>query len=369
METDQLYLVNCSRLLPLFAEMNNFATEEVWADVKGYEGIYKISNKGNLKSLPRINCMGHPVKGGIRVFRNKGGYGSALLSKDRNKKEHSSHRLVAAAFLIQPEGKDQVNHKDGNKQNNNWWTLEWVTQEENFAHAVANNLIPPPHVWKERRRAERRQKALRLKEKDTQVIKSFLAKHIKDLASRFNVKQSTILSAARKLSAKDIEQETTSKKCDTNDIKCGYLCNCEDEFPQKRCGNESGGHCGGVPRGGHNASLILPRSPADEEPKKPDFQKHQAQLFFSWEKPEKRGEATITLPITTHPIRVEELTIDRSMDKRVETSDDKICTVEGCTNPRFDVGYGRCVRRCEHHHQERLRDGSRQHLVQVVYVD
>lgn len=57
-DVDALYKNNCSRLLSAFANMRDFAAEEVWADVKGYEGTYKISNRGTLASLPRTNSAG-----------------------------------------------------------------------------------------------------------------------------------------------------------------------------------------------------------------------------------------------------------------------------------------------------------------------
>jgi hypothetical protein len=69
---------------------------------------------------------------------------------------------------------------------------------------------------------------------------------------------------------------------------------------------------------------------------------------------------------TATPIRVEELVISHSTDSRTMTPEDFICTVEGCTNPHLEVDYG-YARRCEQHHQERLRNGSRRRLVQVVY--
>jgi hypothetical protein len=309
--------------------------------------------------------MGQSIKGGIRVFRNKGGYGSALLSKDSNKKEYSGHRLVAAAFLIQPKGKDQVNHKDGNKQNNNWWNLEWVTQEENNAHALANNLMPCRNkngVYQSKNLEPR------LTESDIREIKGNLNLCVRGLADRFKVRPKKIRAIARRLAGADTMLKPSHIKSDSNDIKYDYLCNSEYELPQKRCGNESGGHCGGVVKTEKFFEANEPRSPAGGEQKKPDFHNYQAQQIFSWEKEGSRGEVTIILPISNHPIRVEQLTINRSMDEIVEISDDMICTVDGCANPCFAVGYGRCARRCEHHHQERLKDGSRQRLVQVVYL-
>jgi hypothetical protein len=201
METDVLYIQNRSRLLPSFADMKNIAREDVWADVKGYEGLYQISSRGIIKSLSRKTSNNHFIEERIRVLRDKGGYASALLSIDNKSKEHSAHRLVATAFLIKPEGKTHVNHIDGNKSNNCWWNLEWVTAKENSAHAVSNDLVPRR---KKRMRYQRRHPAPRLTNENEKLVKENLSLCIKELASRFGAKTSMIRSVARQLSEKDM---------------------------------------------------------------------------------------------------------------------------------------------------------------------
>jgi hypothetical protein len=181
---------------------------------------------------------------------------------------------------------------------------------------------------------------------------------------------STLIRAiARKLAGADTMLKPRYVNCDSNDIKYGYLSGNNGELPQKRYGNERGERPEECLLCDINTSLNLPRSPIGEEQKKPEFSKQSSSKIFSWEKEGSREEPPITLPISNHPIRVEQPTINHSSDKIIETPDDLICSVDGCTNPRFDVGYGRYTRRCEHHHAERLRDGSRQRLVQVVYLD
>jgi hypothetical protein len=107
---------------------------EVWKDIKGFEGSYQISNKGRLKSF-------HKDKNGyIRSNKNsKGDYLSVVLMSGKHKKSTRIHRLVAEAFIPNPLNKPEVNHKDGNKQNNRVENLEWVTRKENAEHARKHN--------------------------------------------------------------------------------------------------------------------------------------------------------------------------------------------------------------------------------------
>lgn len=110
--------------------------EEVWKDVKGYEGLYEVSNLGRIKSSQR---SGTP--GGIRKLnKNKYGYVYVMLNKSNKKKNHTVHRLVGLAFIPLVDGKELINHIDGNKSNNNLKNLEWVNHSENRKHAYANNL-------------------------------------------------------------------------------------------------------------------------------------------------------------------------------------------------------------------------------------
>ncbi|MBH4603004.1 NUMOD4 motif-containing HNH endonuclease [Staphylococcus aureus] len=117
---------------------------EVWKDVPGYEGYYQASNLGRIKSTERIvkhNCGG-PKKISGRILKghvNKHGYLRVDLSKEGIRKSFSIHRIVAMAFL---GGTDLVvNHIDGIKTNNNINNLEYVTPQENTAHAVRTGLI------------------------------------------------------------------------------------------------------------------------------------------------------------------------------------------------------------------------------------
>ena len=102
----------------------------MWKDIKGYEGVYQISDEGQVK---RFYTTKKP-----KILKNRpsANYYTVSLSHKCNKKTYAVHRLVADAFLVKPEGATEVNHKDGNKLNNNVENLEWVTQKQNQIHAM-----------------------------------------------------------------------------------------------------------------------------------------------------------------------------------------------------------------------------------------
>lgn len=103
--------------------------EEVWKNINGYEGLYKISNFGKV-----INNKGK-VKS---TYINNKGYCCISLYKDGKGKHYTLHRLVAEAFIQNDYGLNQVNHIDGNKLNNTVSNLEWCNQAQNYTHGMAN---------------------------------------------------------------------------------------------------------------------------------------------------------------------------------------------------------------------------------------
>ena len=111
--------------------------EEVWRDVKGYEGLYRVSNLGRVISN-RINC-GEPKE--IAQTKNSKGYFSCQLWKNNIPATKRINRLVAEAFIPNPLDKKEVNHKDADKSNNSVENLEWVTRQENMQHAKEHNLL------------------------------------------------------------------------------------------------------------------------------------------------------------------------------------------------------------------------------------
>ena len=114
---------------------NNNTNNEIWKSVVGYEGIYEVSNLGNVRSVDRKVKRGNVivfVHGTIMgKHKIKGNYLRVHLSKRNKTKFVLVHRLVAEAFLPNPKNMPQINHKDCNPENNNVTNLEWCTQMYN----------------------------------------------------------------------------------------------------------------------------------------------------------------------------------------------------------------------------------------------
>ena len=116
--------------------------QEVWKDVCGYEGVYEVSNLGNVRSIDRIDCLGHIRKGKVlNIVTDKYGYFVVHLSLFGKSKYHKVHRLVALAFIENPQNFRQINHKDENKKNNCVSNLEWCTSKHNINYGNRNNLV------------------------------------------------------------------------------------------------------------------------------------------------------------------------------------------------------------------------------------
>ena len=110
---------------------------EKWKPIAGYEGLYEVSNLGNVRSLDRVIRAKHNStalrKGRILTpfYEEKKGYYQVALSKDGKEKKQRVHRLVAVAFLDNPFNYTDINHKDEIKTNNNVNNLEWCSREYN----------------------------------------------------------------------------------------------------------------------------------------------------------------------------------------------------------------------------------------------
>ena len=115
--------------------------EEIWKDISNFEGLYQVSNLGNVKRILFKNGKYEIKKDKIKTKRiDKYGYDTVALCKNGKQKNYLVHRLVALAFIPNLLNKPQVNHIDGNKQNNNVNNLEWCSNSENQLHAYQNNL-------------------------------------------------------------------------------------------------------------------------------------------------------------------------------------------------------------------------------------
>jgi hypothetical protein len=127
-----------------FVYLQKESAMEIWKDIKGYEGLYQVSNEGRVKALSRVvkSRWGTPKplkEKEIREVVDSLGYSRLSLSKDGKVKTHKIHRLVAEAFLV---GEGHINHIDGNKQNNQVSNLEFCTSKQNHNHAFESGLRP-----------------------------------------------------------------------------------------------------------------------------------------------------------------------------------------------------------------------------------
>jgi hypothetical protein len=154
-----------------FSSMEN---TENWKPVKGYEGIYEVSDLGRVRSIDRVvadsrGCV-HPVKGRImKTGLHYKGYVRLMLSNGQEREHgHFVHRLVAEAFIPNPDGLPEVNHKDENKANNRADNLEWCTHRANSQYGSRGARIGAWHLQNSPRRVAINQLTM-----DGQYIQTF----------------------------------------------------------------------------------------------------------------------------------------------------------------------------------------------------
>jgi len=124
----------------------------MYKDIKGYEGLYAVDENGNVWSYEKTSPIGNKgavvKRGGFMLKKHcakRTTHQKVWLYKDGKRKQHQVHRLVAQAFIPNPENLPLINHKDCDPTNNHVDNLEWCTAKQNSIHAYQNGRWTPPN--------------------------------------------------------------------------------------------------------------------------------------------------------------------------------------------------------------------------------
>lgn len=172
-----------------------------WADIPGYEGLYKVSDGGDVYSLPRMiirKAFGSKFINGRYLAKSVcgKGYRYVSLNKDGRRKNHYVHRLVAESFIDNPNKYPQVNHINGDKDDNRVSNLEWVTCAENIQHSFDIGL-----------RLNYQKRLRKLSNEEVVAIRNAREverKTIESIAKRYGVSNATIIHIVRKETYKEV---------------------------------------------------------------------------------------------------------------------------------------------------------------------
>ena len=214
-----------------------FNMEEIWRDIKDYEGLYQVSNMGRVKSLGRWsnrqkNGVSFPYFIKEKILKNrkiKGGYYIVGLCKDKISKDYRVSRLVAEAFIPNPDNKLFVDHIDTNPLNNFSNNLRWVTQKENMNNPLT--LVKMSNSHKGRTLSEETRKKLSEanKGKTTHILGKFGKDHHNSrpiiqftLDGELIRKWDSIADAKRETGAHKIVDCCNGKRNKTNGFKWEY---------------------------------------------------------------------------------------------------------------------------------------------------
>lgn len=121
--------------------MKHIKTLIFWKDIPGYEGLYQVNQLGQVKSLPKYRGNTYYEDYIMRGKKDSSGYLHYELRKDGNSKTYSAHRLVAQAFLPNPEELPEVDHINGDRADNRVSNLQWITKTDNVRKSTAATVI------------------------------------------------------------------------------------------------------------------------------------------------------------------------------------------------------------------------------------
>jgi hypothetical protein len=129
--------INSQKIINKNLRENKNIDGEIWMNVVGYGELYKISNKGRIRTFVKHSYRRGKI---MKPFRHKQGYLRISLVKNGKSKSYMMHRLVAEAFIYNPDNKLEINHKNGIKHDNRVENLEWCTSLENIKHSITTGL-------------------------------------------------------------------------------------------------------------------------------------------------------------------------------------------------------------------------------------
>jgi hypothetical protein len=160
--------------------------DEIWKTIPGYEGVYEVSNHARVRSLNRICCYtNRRLMGKVLATKLTLGYPTLGLHKNRKTYHLKIHRLVAQAFIPNPENKPFINHINGIRHDNRLENLEWCTAQQNMIHALETGLRKPPM-------GERCKLSRLKKDQVLEIIKLRGTIGVREIGRRFGVRHSTI---------------------------------------------------------------------------------------------------------------------------------------------------------------------------------
>ena len=164
--------------------------KEEWKDIKGYEGLYQISNLGNVKRIKFINNIVEKEK--IKILKPiNNTYLQVALSKEGKVKVKNIHRLVAETFIPNPDRLPQVNHKDENKHNNNVDNLEWCSRIYNMNYGSVKDKISKSH----RKENIKKRKPIVQYDRNMHIIKEYSG--ICEAVKETNIDKSSIIKCCK----------------------------------------------------------------------------------------------------------------------------------------------------------------------------
>lgn len=195
----------------------------IWKPVVGYEGLYEVSNTGLIKSL---NCYNYKAPRLLRLGKRSDGYLSVGLSKNNTTKTKTVHRIVAEAFIPNPNNLEMVNHKDEDKTNNNVENLEWCTRAYNQLYSIglhperkqlfADNF-KRSSSWIKKGVAHKYKQKVVMKNPREEEIETF--ENASDAAKRLGLEVGNIIAVCKKNANPNRNKIRKRKKCKTG----GYI--------------------------------------------------------------------------------------------------------------------------------------------------